>query len=66
MGDEGLVWEEYEEALFNVFGRKKVEMALRILEGEAYLVDRTLHGDYHNMLAMYDRLESKKRAFFSL
>jgi ribosomal protein S12 methylthiotransferase accessory factor len=66
MEGEGLVWEEYEEALFNVFGREKVEKALRILEGEAFLVERTFHGDYHNMLAMYDRLESKKRAFFPL
>lgn len=66
MGEGALVWEEYEEALFNVFGREKVEKALRILEGEAFLVNTTLHNDYHNMLAMYDRLECKKRAFYSL
>ena len=56
------VWEEYEEALFNIFGREKVEKALRIVKGEEFLVNTTLHKDYHNMLEMYDRLEHKKQA----
>jgi ribosomal protein S12 methylthiotransferase accessory factor len=60
MSEEELPWEEYEEALFNIFGRERVEKALEILEGEAFLVDVTLHQDYHNMLEMYDRLEVKK------
>ncbi|MBW2558293.1 MAG: YcaO-like family protein [Deltaproteobacteria bacterium] len=62
MGEEKLVWENYEEALFNIFGRERVEKALRIVKGEEYLVDTTLHNDYHNTLAMYDRLERKKQA----
>ena len=59
---EKLVWEEYEEALFNIFGQEKVEKALRIVKGEEFLVNTTLHNDYHNMLEMYDRLERKKQA----
>ncbi len=57
---EKLLWEEYEEALFNIFGRERVEKALRIVKGEEFLLNTTLHRDYHNMLEMYDRLEQKK------
>ncbi len=60
MRGEELVWEEYEEALFNVFGREKVLHAVKVLNHEAYLIDVTLHPHYHNMLDLYDRLEEKK------
>ena len=60
MGEAECAWEEYEDALFNVYGKKKSRKALRILEGEEFLIDVTLHQDYHNMLKMYDRLEIKK------
>lgn len=67
MGEEKLVWEEYEAALCNIFGRERVEKALRMVKGEEFLVDTTLHGDYYNMLKMYDRLEGKKQtALFPL
>lgn len=56
-----LEWTEYEEALCNIYTHEKVEQALSILGGEAYLIDVTLHQDYHNMLGMYDRLEEKKK-----
>lgn len=59
---EKLVWAEYEEALFNIFGRARVEQALRIVKGEEFLIKTTLHRDYHNMLALYDKLERKKQA----
>ncbi len=59
---ERLAWAEYEEALVNIFGRERVEKALRIVKGEEYLVNTTLHRDYHNMLEMYERLERKKQA----
>ena len=59
---EKLVAAEYEEALFNIFGRARVEKALRIVNGEEFLVKTTLHRDYHNMLALYDKLERKKQA----
>jgi len=54
------VWAEHEEALFSIFGRTRVEKALRIVNGEEFLIDTTLHCHYHNMLEMYDRLERKK------
>lgn len=60
MGEAELPWEEYEEALFNIYGKEKVEKALLIIEGEEYMIDVTLHQDYHNMLKLYDRLEVKK------
>jgi len=60
MREQNLEWEDYEEALYNIFTREKVEKGVQILEGEAYLTDVTLHQDYHNMLALYDRLEEKK------
>ncbi|HQS65711.1 MAG TPA: YcaO-like family protein [Sulfuricurvum sp.] len=60
MGEAELPWEEYEEALFDIYGKEKVEKALLIIEGEAFLIDVSLHQDYHNMLKLYDRLEVKK------
>ena len=62
MEEEKLVWERYEEALFDIFGRERVEKALRIIKGEEFLVNTTLHRAYHNMLEMYDRLARKKQA----
>ena len=56
-----LAWEDYEAALFNIYGREQVEKALRILKGEEFLIDTTLHAHYHNMLELYDKLELKKR-----
>ncbi|MBT4088384.1 MAG: hypothetical protein HOE30_07810 [Deltaproteobacteria bacterium] len=61
MDKEKLVWEEYQEALFKIFGRERVEKAMRIVKGEEFLINTTFHQDYHNMLEMYDRLEHKKR-----
>lgn len=60
MGEAELPWEEYEEALFDIYGKEKIEKALLIIEGEEYLIDVTLHQDYHNMLKLYDRLDVKK------
>ncbi len=62
LNKDKLAWEEYEEALFNIFGRERVQKALRIAKGEEFLVNTTLHRDYYNMLEMYDRLECKKQA----
>ena len=60
MNEQKLVWQEYEGALFDIFGRESVEKALRIVAGEEFLIDTTLHCDYYNMLEMYDRLGRKK------
>jgi len=60
MSNAELVWEEYSQALFNIFTEEKVMKAVAILNGEVSLIDLTLHHDYHNMLAMFDRLEVKK------
>ncbi|QOY54749.1 YcaO-like family protein [Candidatus Sulfurimonas marisnigri] len=61
MDEEGLDYVDYKEALFNVFTKKRVQKAQHILEEDEALIDITLHNDYNNMLAMYDRLESKKQ-----
>lgn len=60
MGEAELPWEEYEEALFDIYGKEKVEKALLIIEGEDFLIDVSLHQDYHNMIKLYDRLDVKK------
>lgn len=65
MSDAGLNWEEYSQALFNIFTEKKVMKAVAILNGEISLIDLILHAEYHNMLAMFDRLEVKKKALLS-
>jgi len=60
MEEEGLDFEEYKEALFNVFSKESVEKAQRILSKEENFIELTLHDYYHNMLEMYDKLEKKK------
>lgn len=55
-----LDFEDYEDALYNIFTQERVQKALRILDGDDFIIDTTLHRDYHNMLDMYERLESKK------
>lgn len=59
-----LNWEEYEEALMNIYGEEKIQKAINIIEGKEFLINRTLHQDYNNMLSMFDKLEIKKLAFY--
>ena len=60
MNQSELVWEDYEEALHNIFTKEMVEKAVNIINGTEYLINTTLHTNYNNMLEMYDRLEVKK------
>jgi len=60
MSNANLLWEEYSQALFDIFSEEKVMEAVSVFNSEAPLIDLTLHQDYHDMLAMYDRLEVKK------
>ncbi|MFA5428042.1 MAG: YcaO-like family protein [Sulfurimonas sp.] len=62
MDEYGENFREYKEALFNVFTQERVEKARGILAGEEFLIDTAFHNDYRNVLAMYDRLELKKRS----
>ena len=62
MHEKELDFKEYEEALCNVYGKNRVHRALQVLDGDTLLCDTTMHQDYLNMLDMYDRLESKKKA----
>lgn len=64
MENQKFVLSDYESALFDVFGKKNVQKALKILEGSEYLIDVSTHQDYLNMLDMYDRLEKKKETLF--
>lgn len=62
LSEAELIFEDYQEALCNVFSKELVQKALDILETKKYLIDTTFHAHYHNILAMYDRLECKKIA----
>ena len=64
MQNDGLEWENYETALYNVYGKEKIQKAVAVLEGKGFLINRTLHKDYNNMLSMFDKLEVKKLAFY--
>lgn len=57
-----LDFKEYESALCNVYGKMRVHRALQVLDAYAPLCDISFHQDYLNILEMYDRLDSKKRA----
>lgn len=62
MHEAGLPFEDYEEGLCHIYTAERVEKAVAILEGRTPLIDVTPHRDYVNMLAMFDRLEEKKKA----
>ncbi|RXJ83276.1 YcaO-like family protein [Arcobacter cloacae] len=64
MQNDEIDWEEYENALSDIYGEEKIKKAINIIEGNEFLINRTLHKDYHNMLSMFDKLEVKKRAFY--
>ena len=53
-------WEDYEEALNNVFTKEKVEQATKIFNGEEDFIKVDYHQDYLNILDLYDRLAIKK------
>ena len=60
MRDAGAKLEHYTQALGDIFGAAKLAKALDVLEGAQNFIETTLHEDYCNMLAMYDRLEVQK------
>jgi ribosomal protein S12 methylthiotransferase accessory factor len=60
----GLDLDDYLQALYDLYTVERVDKALSILSGERFLVNVSLHRDYHNMLSMYDRLEGKKAVGF--
>jgi ribosomal protein S12 methylthiotransferase accessory factor len=64
MQKDELNWEDYETALNNVYGKEKIQKAVNILEGKEFLINRTLHKHYNNMLSMFDKLEVKKLAYY--
>jgi ribosomal protein S12 methylthiotransferase accessory factor len=60
MREAGAKLEHYTQALGDIFGAANLAKALDVLKGEQNFIDTTLHEDYLNMLAMYDRLEVHK------
>lgn len=64
MEELGLELDDYHQALHDLYSAARVDKAVGILSGEAFLVSTSLHRDYTNMLSMYDRLEVKKAAAF--
>ena len=60
MEEMELDFKEYEDALYSIFTQQKVIKALRILDGDEYLIDTTMHTQYENILNLYDKLEKKK------
>lgn len=60
MAEFGLEFSDYSQALYDLYSVDRVDKAVGIVSGEAFLVSTALHRDYDNMLEMYDRLEVKK------
>ncbi|HIP12469.1 MAG TPA: hypothetical protein EYG73_07100 [Arcobacter sp.] len=57
-----LEFEEYYQALCDVFGLEDLEKAMNIFNIEAYFIDISYHQDYLNILDLYDRLALKKKS----
>ena len=64
MQNDELNWEDYESALNDVYGKEKIQKVVNIIEGKEFLINRTLHEHYNNMLSMFDKLEVKKLAYY--
>lgn len=65
MYNNELNWDEYKEALNDIYGKEQIEKTVNIIEGKEFFVNRNLHEDYNNMLSMFDKLEVKKEAFYN-
>lgn len=59
-----LKFNNYEEALYNIYGKDKISKAQNILKHKDLLINTTLNKEYYNMLDMFDKLELKKRSFY--
>jgi ribosomal protein S12 methylthiotransferase accessory factor len=51
-----LTLSDYEEALYDLYTQERVSRAQRVLQGEVLLCDTSLHQEYLNILALFDRL----------
>ncbi len=60
MQNEGLDFDNFKDALYMLFGRDLVMRAKNILELKDDLIDVELDEKYHNIVKLYDLLESKK------
>jgi len=58
--DDNLEWTEYEEALYNIFSKDKVDKAVEIFNNDVDFIDTTFHKNYDGILNLYDKLQSKK------
>ena len=58
--EDKLLWEEYEDALYTLFTKEKVDIALSIFNGESYFIDISFSEEYKNILKLYDKLGAKK------
>ena len=65
MYNNELNWDDYKEALYDIYGKEQIEKAVNIIEGKEFFINRNLHEDYNNMLSMFDKLEVKKEAFYN-
>ena len=53
-------WEEYEDALNNIFSKEVLEEVLNIFNGEVPLINTSYSIEYKNILSLYKRLNIKK------
>jgi len=53
-------WQEYEDALNNIFTKELLEEVLDIFNGETRLINTTYSKEYENIISLYKRLNIKK------
>ena len=53
-------WQDYEESLYKIFPKEKLDLAISIFNGEKELIDISFDNRYKDILKLYEELNSKK------
>jgi len=62
---DGHKWDEYEDALYNLFGKDIILNGVEIFNGQKEFIDITFDSEYLNILFFYDRVSLKKDSYYN-
>ena len=65
MYEKNLNWQDYEKALYQIFPKEKLDLAISIFNGKDSLIDTTYDKKYLDILEIYEELGVMKFAKIS-